>query len=463
MKSSRYLFKAFIIVTEAIIINLACKVAYFTRFGEFGEYDLTYFAFFIIFNLAWIGASLFNNAYDSDRVQNLGRFVRSLITTLFIHVFLVMLYIVSFKEISLVLSRWFIFYSYLYTLGGVIFYRGILITAYRYYNNVTYNIRKIAVVGSDSSVDELYRFFDSKDTTVYRFLEKVNPNLSKAERALLIQETIQELKAFCLREQVNEIYLSMNLVSDEIIDELSDFADNNFIYFRMVTSFDLLDKRPVNVDFFGHIPILSLRKEPLKVLINRIIKRAFDIFFSGMVITLVFPWLLPIIGILIKLESKGPIFFKQLRTGKNGEDFLCYKFRTMTVNQDSDSKQATKGDKRITKIGGILRKTSLDEFPQFLNVFMGHMSVVGPRPHMVKHTNEYSQIIDKYLYRHFIVPGITGHAQVNGYRGETNEPELMEKRVEYDTWYIENWSLFLDIKIIFLTVWNAVRGEENAY
>lgn len=463
MKSSRYLFKAFVIITEAVIINLACKMAYLSRFAELGEYDLTYFAFFMIFNLAWIGASLFNNAYDSDQVQNLGKFVRSLITTLFIHLFLVMLYIVSFKEISVLLSRWFIFYSYLFTLGGVVFYRGLLIVAYRYYNSVTYNIRKIAVIGSDSSIDELYRFFDSKNTTVYRFLENINPQLKGEAREALIRETMEELKAFCLREQINEIYLSMALVNDELIEELTDFADNNFIYFRIVTSFDVLGKRSVNVDFFGHIPILSLRKEPLKVLVNRIIKRAFDIVFSGLVMLFVFPILIPIVGLLIKLESKGPIFFKQLRTGKNGQDFLCYKFRTMTVNKDSDAKQATKGDKRITRIGSILRKTSLDEFPQFINVFKGHMSVVGPRPHMVKHTDEYSQIIDKYLYRHFIVPGITGHAQVNGYRGETNEPELMEKRVEYDTWYIENWSLFLDLKIIFLTVWNAVRGEENAY
>jgi putative colanic acid biosynthesis UDP-glucose lipid carrier transferase len=165
----------------------------------------------------------------------------------------------------------------------------------------------------------------------------------------------------------------------------------------------------------------------------------------------------------IKLDSKGPIFFRQMRSGKNGKPFWCHKFRTMTVNNESDSKQASKNDSRITKVGAFLRKTSLDEFPQFYNVLIGDMSVVGPRPHMLKHTEEYSAIIDNFKVRHFINSGITGYAQVNGYRGETKDNSQMEKRVIYDNWYLENWSLSLDIKIIIKTVVNAIRGEKNAY
>ena len=161
--------------------------------------------------------------------------------------------------------------------------------------------------------------------------------------------------------------------------------------------------------------------------------------------------------------QKGPILFKQLRSGVNNEEFECYKFRSMTYSGDANSKQATVGDSRITKIGAFLRKTSLDEFPQFINVFLGDMSVVGPRPHMLLHTKEYSELVRKYMVRQLVKPGITGVAQVRGYRGETKELQDMEGRVRFDVWYIENWSLSLDINIIFQTIWNILKGDEKAY
>ncbi|MEL7340882.1 MAG: undecaprenyl-phosphate glucose phosphotransferase, partial [Bacteroidota bacterium] len=417
--------------------------------------------FFLIFILSWILASLFNNSYEMRRMQRFLPYLRSLVSILFIHLFITSFYIVSFKEA--IISRNFLFYSYLLSAGAMISFRGILIVAYKYYNNLTYNIRKIAVVGSDQSVSEIFRLFDSQNTTVYRFLEQVDPKLDSVERQALIRQTIDELKEFCLREQVNEIYLSIALVNGELVEEMSDFADKNFIYFRLVTSFEVFGRRSVNVEFMGHVPILSLRREPLKVIVNRMVKRAFDIIFSSLVILLVFPILFPVVALLIKLESKGPIVFKQLRTGRGGKSFWCYKFRTMRVNTESDQKQAVKDDDRITRFGAFMRRMSIDEMPQFVNVLLGQMSVVGPRPHMLLHTEEYSQIIDKYLVRHFITPGITGHAQVHGLRGGTSDPELMKKRVEYDAWYLENWSITLDIKIILLTIWKVLRSEGKAY
>ena len=461
MNSNRKIFKVFVLVIEFIIINLSCKLAYFLRFGEYSDPSETYVFFFVTFTLAWILASLFTNSYEQRKLLNLNLFLQSFGATLFVHIFLVTVFIVSVK--MHILSREYLLYTYLTSTGAIFAFRSVLLLAYRYYNSMTYTIRKMALVGNDEGIAELYEHFDAKNTTIYRFLDQIDPTLPEFERQVLIRDEVDALKTFCKEEGINEIYMSLNLLSDELIEELSDFADDNFVYFRMVTDFQKLGHRSVNVDFFGHTPILSLRKEPLATVFNQTLKRGFDIAFSSLVILFVFPILIPIVGLLIKLESPGPIFFRQFRTGKNGKDFLCFKFRTMTVNKDSDSKQATKGDKRITKIGAILRKTSLDEFPQFINVLRGEMSVVGPRPHMLKHTDEYSRIINKYLFRHFITPGITGYAQVNGFRGETNDPEMMRKRVEHDAWYVENWSLFLDLKIIFLTVWNAVRGEENAY
>ena len=196
--------------------------------------------------------------------------------------------------------------------------------------------------------------------------------------------------------------------------------------------------------------------------INRLVKRSFDLLVSTIVLILS-PLVIIPVAIGIKLSSKGPIFFVQKRTGYRGQAFNCYKFRTMRPNDDSDTLQATKGDPRVTRFGNFLRRTSIDELPQFYNVWRGEMSIVGPRPHMVAQTEMYSELIDKYMLRHTIKPGITGWAQVRGYRGQTEELWQMEKRVEFDVWYAENWTFFLDLKIIFRTIWNAIIGEDNAY
>ena len=192
-------------------------------------------------------------------------------------------------------------------------------------------------------------------------------------------------------------------------------------------------------------------------------KRLFDIIFSLFIIIFVFSWLFPILAILIKLESKGPVFFIQVRTGRNNIHFKCYKFRSMRLNNDADKKQATRNDHRITRIGSFLRKTSLDELPQFFNVLIGDMSIVGPRPHMLHHTEEYSQLTDKFKTRNLLKPGITGWAQICGLRGEVANTEAMLKRVDADVWYLKNWSFLLDLKIIFLTFWITLKGDKNAY
>jgi len=189
----------------------------------------------------------------------------------------------------------------------------------------------------------------------------------------------------------------------------------------------------------------------------------FDIIFSLLVISLILSWLLPVLAILIKLNSRGPIFFVQLRSGKNNQTFKCYKFRTLHVNPDADVKQVTLNDARLTRLGKFLRKTNLDELPQFINVLMGKMSVIGPRPHMLKHTEDYSKILNEYMIRHFLKPGVTGWAQVNGFRGEIKKEDQLRKRIEYDIWYMENWSLWLDLRIVFLTIYVTLKGDKNAF
>ncbi len=198
-------------------------------------------------------------------------------------------------------------------------------------------------------------------------------------------------------------------------------------------------------------------------MLSKFLKRSLDIVFSLFIILFVFSWLYPIFAILIKLESKGPVLFSQVRTGRDGLHFKCYKFRSMRVNTDADKIQATRNDGRVTRFGAFLRKTSLDELPQFFNVLTGNMSIVGPRPHMISHTKEYSQLTEKYTARHSHRPGITGWAQINGLRGEVADINAILKRVDADVWYLKNWSILLDLKIIFVTFWITIKGDKNAY
>lgn len=202
---------------------------------------------------------------------------------------------------------------------------------------------------------------------------------------------------------------------------------------------------------------------PLYIGYNNIIKRIFDLMISGIAICTLFPFICLIVGIIIKLTSPGPIFFVQKRTGKDGKDFNCYKFRSMKINKEADEVQATANDPRKTPFGNFIRNTSIDEIPQLINVFLGDMSLIGPRPHMVKHTEMYSNLIDNYMDRHAVKPGITGWAQVTGLRGETKELSQMENRVKADIWYIKNWSLLLDLKIILKTISTILLGDKNAY
>lgn len=271
-----------------------------------------------------------------------------------------------------------------------------------------------------------------------------------------------DLPQYLKKNHVEEIYYTLPGEDEDLMKTVVRLADSNMASFYYVPSLSRSIARSFNLQHVGAVPVLAAHSNPLDNHINRLVKRTFDVTFSSIALILSPIVFIPV-AIAIKCSSPGPIFFKQRRTGYLGNEFTCWKFRTMKVNDDADRTQATENDPRKTRVGDFLRRSSIDELPQFYNVLKGDMSVVGPRPHMVKHTADYSRLIDKYMLRHVIKPGITGWAQVRGYRGATNELWQMEGRVEKDVWYIENWSLGLDIKIIIRTITNAIAGEKNAY
>ena len=273
----------------------------------------------------------------------------------------------------------------------------------------------------------------------------------------------KEVVTYLQQHHIEQVYCCLPSARSHEIVPIINYCENHLIRFYSVPNIRNYLHRRMHFELFGNIPVLTIREEPLTQMENRLLKRAFDLFFSLSFLCTVFPFVYIIIGTTIKLSSSGPIFFKQKRSGENGKEFWCYQFRSMRVNIDSDKLQATANDPRKTKIGDFIRKTGIDELPQFINVLLGQMSVVGPRPHMLKHTEEYSHLIDKYMVRHLVKPGITGWAQVTGYRGETKELWQMEGRVQRDVWYLEHWTFLLDLYIIYKTVRNAVRGEKEAY
>lgn len=321
------------------------------------------------------------------------------------------------------------------------------------------NSVRAVVLGRDANLKKIRKVFDEPELG-YRYMGYFDDNSSTSPTYL---GKIIDSFIYILENDIDEVYCVASKFNHKELKNLISFADNNLIKIKIIPDNKEVYSRAMSIELYDSIPVLDLRKVPLDTEYARLVKRIFDIVFSSFVIIFILSWLSPLLFILIKIESPGKLFFKQKRNGFKRKVFWCYKFRSMSVNAASDSKMATKNDARITRIGKFLRKSSIDELPQFFNVFLGEMSVVGPRPHMELHTWDYEDSIDKYLVRHFVKPGITGLAQIKGYRGEITHKNDILNRVRLDIFYVEKWSLALDLKIITKTVANAILGEEKAY
>ncbi len=274
--------------------------------------------------------------------------------------------------------------------------------------------------------------------------------------------TIEGIYDYIQNNDVRMILYASNEMKGTEVRKLMNYALLNFMDFKIIPLEVDLISRGVKMEVHNGYPIISVKDEDIARLRNRFLKRTFDIVFSSLVIVFLLSWLYPLLSFLIKKQSPGPVLFNQERVGYRNQHFICHKFRSMVINDEADTKQATKDDVRITKIGAFMRRTNLDEMPQFFNVFKGDMSVVGPRPHPVRLDKELGHEIESYILRHYTKPGITGWAQVNGYRGPTETKEAKEGRTKHDVWYLRNWSFFFDLRIVYLTVFGK-KTQENAF
>jgi putative colanic acid biosynthesis UDP-glucose lipid carrier transferase len=320
------------------------------------------------------------------------------------------------------------------------------------------NFRNVVIIGYTPEAIRLRKLFESRNDFGYHFFGFFSNKKDNIE----IKGKLEKLKSFVIENEIDEIYCSLKEVSTMQLNKIIAFSEENKKTIKFIPDLKDVFSKNVHIDYYDSLPVLSLKKTVLNDPTIIVFKRLFDIFFSIIVIIGLLSWLTPLLAILIKLESKGPVFFRQGRPGMNENEFFCFKFRSMKINEVTET-EASKNDPRVTRIGGIMRKTSIDELPQFFNVLLGEMSVVGPRPHLWSQDLSYANKIKKYTMRHCVKPGITGLAQVSGFRGAIEKERDMINRIKFDVFYIENWSLILDLKIIYQTAVNMCKGEEKAY
>jgi putative colanic acid biosysnthesis UDP-glucose lipid carrier transferase len=432
--------------SDLIWINLSYVLAFYFSFGSFEYLDhFPWLNFWIYFNVIWFLLLRTVRPYRIKRTTRVSAAVGSIYAVVTLHLLLISaLFLFQRRP---VLSVEHLVYVYLLLYIGFLIWKIAFLYLMRFLREKGFGVAKVFTVGDGQQTERLITFFIEHPEYGYRH----QGHFDKVEFDLLKEQIA--------KADVKQLFVNSHSISDQEIATLMDWAEDGIVQLCVISQLPFTLGK-AEVEMFEDIPYWVASPIQLDYFSNRALKRGFDLIFSTFVVVGILSWLTPILAIAIKLGSPGPVFFRQKRNGLNGMDFWVYKFRTMYVNQEADSKQKEQNDKRVTNLGRFLRRTSIDELPQFFNVLLGEMSIVGPRPHMVAHTEHYRSLIDKYMARHRILPGITGLAQVRGFRGETQELSQMAARVRMDRFYLENWSLLLDIKIIIDTIRYGWRQKE---
>ena len=442
-----WLIKPIFYIIDLTIINVVAQLLLSSQISDS--------RFFLLISIGWIITALISKFYEVHRYSSVVRVFNLIIRQVLFFTLLMFAYAGIFPQYNINPTQALKYILVCFTLISFFKYTlFFLLKHYRAY--LKGNTRKTIILGDSKQAKNLEEFFNSTpesgfiNTKVVSFKNRASVDLNA-------------LFEYIKNEGIDEIYCSLSELDSKDVKVITKFADNNLKVVKFVPEQNTVLNKDLKRDFYGLVPVLEFRSIPLDDSFNLALKRIFDLIFSLLVIVFIMSWLTPLLAILIKLESKGPVFFTQQRNGYNYKTFNCFKFRSMVPNKKANIIQVTKEDRRITKIGKIIRQTSIDELPQFFNVFIGDMSVVGPRPHMLSHTEMYANKVDKFMVRHFVKPGITGLAQVSGFRGEVETDKDIIGRVKYDIFYIENWSLLLDLKIIIQTIIKAIKGDEKAY
>ncbi len=454
--------KTVLVLMDLMAISLSWLIVhlYFST-AELNETNNYFFSFAFFANLLWITITLAVGLYDEKVINAIDLFSQKTAQVYSFWLLLIASILIYASLLYNMLDQ-LIYFSF-FSLLGISFNRFFYLGIKKYLSLQHDMVNRVLILGFNDTAKKLAKYLeeDGLNTQLMGFVEN-EENMTELT-TYPVYANINNAVSVAKQLNVHEIFSTITPEQNKVIYRLIRDAEDQCLRFKVVPNLSSHVNNAVVVDFIKDLPVLSMRADPLEDVGNRMKKRIFDVFISGMVIIFILSWLMPLVAVLILFDSRGPVFFVQLRTGLTDNPFYCYKFRTMRVNNESDSKQATKNDSRVTRLGAFLRKTSIDEFPQFFNVFRGEMSLVGPRPHMLKHTSEYAKIVDHYMIRQMLKPGITGWAQVNGLRGEISNPLQIQQRVASDLWYLEHWSIWLDLRIMFLTVFKVFVGDKQAY
>lgn len=430
---------------------------YFLEF-EPHRFTINSIIFFFFINLAWIISANIFEAYKIEYHSFKKAILFNNIKTVIFFFFLFLLYfqVLSFNYYT----RDQVKYLFVIFFTLLIFWKFSLYYSLLYYRKLGFNYRNVIIIGYSPLGVELKSFFENNPHFGYRFKGFITKQKSDKKDIIGCYDEMENLVK---ENQINELYIFTTELNKSLNKITSTIISKYPVAIRIVPDLSDFSYRNVEMVNYGMLPILNVQQGPLNYWFNRSVKRFSDIVISSLAIIFVLSWLIPLLFIIDLLTGFNGVFFIQRRSGIDNRVFKVIKFRTMKKNNEADKMQATKNDYRITRFGKFLRKTSIDELPQFLNVLAGNMSVVGPRPHMLSHTDQYKKIASKFMIRHKVKPGITGYAQVRGYRGEIKTNRDIKLRVEQDVFYIENWSIWLDLRIIMLTIINAIKGDEKAY
>ncbi|MHB8209251.1 exopolysaccharide biosynthesis polyprenyl glycosylphosphotransferase [Mucilaginibacter sp.] len=452
-------YKLFFVFTDLFALNII-NLALIYYIDKHTPNYYIYTVFCIFSNIAWMVGSFSTTMYLNTELLNFKRLVIKTLSSFTAFNCLLFLFIaLSSQGINLS----FVFYDLSGFAIFLLFSRLLYILMITYLYRTEEHRKTIAFIGCNEHVLSLIGHLRTHNSPA--LIAGIFDDEKRAGfLGMPLLGGIKDCVSYAKENKITDIYATLSPKLYPILYDLAETAEKSFIRFKFVPDLSEFMNNKCYIDFIEDTAIIiSLREEPLDDLSAQIMKRIFDVVISSFIVLFILSWLLPILAILIKIDSLGPVFFTQARSGKNNVPFKVIKLRTLKENPEADRLQVTRNDLRITRLGHFLRKTNLDELPQFFNVLTGDMSIVGSRPHMLKHTEEYSKIYNNYMVRHFTKPGITGWAQVNGYRGEIKKPEQLKKRIEHDIWYMENWNIWLDFKIVYLTILKTIGGDKNAF
>ena len=437
------------IVTDVLVINLV--IFLFSKEQFIGA------NFCVYVTTLWILIAYYTKFYNVYRYTHVSKLLTLLTAQFFIFVlgFLAYFSVISEVKFTSVQLKGLIFI--IFTIAVFKFFSFFLLKRYRASGK---NYKNVIIFGENKSAQNVANLFVNREDLGYRFHGFFSDKEISSKMCL---GPTNDGLAYVISNNIDEVYCEQSSVNRSQLKKIRNFCSKSEIGFSLIPENKAIYSKDFILEHFGTIPILKPKKLPFERIETYLVKRVFDILFSGFVCVFLLSWLLPILWVFVRADSSGDFFFKQIRDGDAGKQFYCYKIRSMKNNPLSNSLSAIKYDKRVTKFGSFLRKTSLDELPQFFNVLKGDMSVVGPRPHINIQTAKYLKEIDNYLIRNSVKPGITGLAQISGYRGEVQIKSDIEHRVRLDIFYIENWSFVLDLKIVFQTIFKSFKRQEKAY